>query len=230
LASRVFSLAELETLGCEDFSVVKVNLNLASKPYNNRVLPWVLTFAILFVSLVGLIFVVQLTTSARSKTAKAEAELNIQKQTELSLLNKAEAVKKSFTVPQQQALLAAHQLIDRKAFSWSRLLADLEASLPGSVRVSSIAVRGVTTQGTQTIADLDLVVFSKTADTVIEMIAAMNHEGVFHAYLQSQNLQKGRGEGGTEYELKVVYKPRAGYANESIAEVRQQSASTGEAK
>jgi Tfp pilus assembly protein PilN len=209
---------------------VKANLNLASKPYNNRVLPWVLTFAILFVSLVGLIFVVQLTSSARSETAKREAELNNLKHTEQALLNKAEAVKKSLTIPQQQALGAAHLLIDRKTFSWSRLLADLEASLPDNVRVSSIAVRGVTTQGDQTIADLDLNVFSTTPNTVIEMIKKMKHEGIFDAYLQSQNLQKGRGEGGTEYELKVVYQPRAGYATESIAEVQHQSAETGEAK
>jgi Tfp pilus assembly protein PilN len=159
-----------------------------------------------------------------------EAELNSQKQLEQSLLNKAEAVKKSFTAPQQQALVAAHQLIDRKTFSWSRLLADLEGALPESVRVSSIAVRGVTTQGNQTVANLDLAVFSKTPNAVLEMIAAMDHEGIFHADLQTQNLQKGRAEGGTEYELKVVYKPRAGYANESIAEVRQPSATTGEAK
>jgi Tfp pilus assembly protein PilN len=223
-------LTELKPLECEDFSVVKVHLNLASKPYNNRVLPWVLSFAILFVSLVGLIFVVQLTTSARSQTARAEADLNTLKQQEQSLLNKAEAVKKSLTVPQQQALVAAHQLIDRKTFSWSRLLADLEASLPDGVRVSSIAVRGVTTQGNQTIADLDLNVFSKTPNTVLDMIKTMQNEGTFVAYLQSQNLQKGRGEGGTEYELKVVYKPRAGYASESVAEVQPQPATTGEAK
>jgi Tfp pilus assembly protein PilN len=209
---------------------VKANLNLASKPYNNRILPWVLTVAILFVSLVGLVLVVQQSTSARSEAARLEAELNIAKQQEQSLLNKAEAVKKSLTIPQQQSIVAAHQLIDRKSLSWSRLLADLEASLPSDVRVSRIAVRGVTTEGDQTVADLELAVFSKAPTTVLSMIADMDRGGIFRSNLRSQNLQKGRGESGTEYELDVIYKPRAGYASESIAEVKSQSPATEEVK
>jgi Tfp pilus assembly protein PilN len=209
---------------------VNVNLNLASKPFNNRVLPWVLTVAILFVSLVGLIFVFKLSSSARNEAQIVQAEVNTLKQSEQALLSNAEAVKKSLTAEQQQSLVAAHQLIDRKSFSWSRLLADLEASLPDSVRVSRIAVRGVTTQGNQTVADLDLAVFSKTSTTVLDMINAMDREGIFHADLKVQNLQKGRGESGTEYDLEVVYRPRAGFASESLAEVQQQMKSTQEAK
>jgi Tfp pilus assembly protein PilN len=209
---------------------VNVNLNLASKPFNNRVLPWVLTVAILFVSLVGLIFVFKFNSSARNEAQLVQAEVNTLKQGEQALLNNAEAVKKSLTAEQQQSLVAAHQLIDRKSFSWSRLLADLEASLPDSVRVSRIAVRGVTTQGNQTVADLDLAVFSKTSTTVLDMINAMDREGIFHADLKAQNLQKGRGEIGTEYDLEVVYRPRAGFASESLAEVQQQMKSTQEAK
>ena len=209
---------------------MKANLNLASKPFNNRVLPWILTLAILFVSLVGLVFVVQSSTSARRDTAMAEAELNTLKQTEQSLLSKADAVKKSMTAPQQQSLAAAHQLIDRKSFRWSRLLADLEAALPDDVRVSRIAVRGVATQGDQTVADLELVVFSKVHTTVLKMINDMQRDGVFQPTLRAQNLQKGRGESGTEYELDVVYRPRAGYASESVATLNEQATATGEAK
>lgn len=209
---------------------MKANLNLASRPFNNRVLPWVLTVAILFVSLVGLVIVVQLSTSARRETAVAEADLNTLKQTEQTLLHQADAVKKSLTPQQQQSLIAAHQLLDRKSFRWSRLLADLEAALPQDVRVSRIAVRGVTTQGDQTVADLDLVLFSKVHTTVLNMITEMQREGVFAATLRAQNLQKGRGEIGTEYELDVIYKPRAGYATQSIAEVKGQPTLTGEAR
>ena len=207
-----------------------VNLNLASKPFNNRALPWILTVVILFVSLVGLIVVFQLTTSAKRQNTGVEADVNRLRQEEQALLEKAKAVQKSLTQEQQQTLQAAHQLVDRKAFSWSRLFADLEAFLPNDVRVSRIAVRGLGTEGSQTIADLDLVVFSKSYGTIDEMIHAMDQQGIFHAELRSQNLQKGRGESGTEYELKVVYRPRAGFASESVASVQDQTKSTGEAK
>ena len=47
------------------------------------------------------------------------------------------------------------------------------------------------------------------------MIADMDRAGIFQAQLRSQNLQKGRGESGTEYDLNVVYRPRAGVTAES---------------
>jgi hypothetical protein len=53
-------------------------------------------------------------------------------------------------------------------------------------------------------------VVAKKPTTVTDMIADMDHGGVFQAELRSQNLQKGRGETGTEYELYVHYSPRAG--------------------
>ena len=42
------------------------------------------------------------------------------------------------------------------------------------------------------------------------MIGEMDRVGIFQAELRAQNLQKGRGESGTEYELYVIYRPRAG--------------------
>ena len=202
---------------------MNVNLNLASKPYTNRILPWLLTAGILFVSMIGLVIVVQLTTSLRSQTAKVETEVNKMKQEEQVLMSRADELKKSLSSDQQQALKAAHGLIDRKNFSWSRLLSDLEGSLPNDVRVTRISVRDVVREGSQTIADLDLVVFSKSSETVIDMIASINKGGVFYATLRNQNLQKGRGEVGTECELGVVYRPRAGFVPESVAAVGAES-------
>ena len=195
------------------------SLNLASKPFNNRILPWALTAFILFVSLIGLVLVVRLTTQANSEARAAELEINGLRQREQALLEAAKKVENSFTPDQRQALPAAHALVDRKGFSWSRLLADLESSLPGNVRVSRIAVREVARQGSQTIAQLDLAVFAKDSSTISEMISAMHQEGVFQMELRNQNLQKGRGEIGTEYEFNVIYRSRSAYAADSVAEV-----------
>ena len=194
------------------------SLNLASKPFSNRILPWALTAIILFVSLIGLILVVRLTTTAKAEAEKAQIDINKLKQQEHALMKEAETLKASFTADQQQALPAAHLLVDRKLFSWSRLLADLEASLPNNVRVSRIAVQDVTRDSNQTVAQLELALFTKNPSTISEMIAAMHREGIFYLVLQNQNLQKGRGEPGTEYEFSVVYRARPGYS-ESVAEV-----------
>jgi Tfp pilus assembly protein PilN len=199
---------------------VSNNLNLASKPFSNRLLPWVLTAVILFISVVGLVVVIQLTTSINRDVASRSAAVNKMKQEEQLLITKGEELKRQFSIDKQQALQAAHQLVDRKGFSWSRLFADLEDAVPDNVRVSRIAVRDITRQGDQTVAELDLAVFSKTSTNVLQMMSDMNKSGIFDAKLVNQNLQKGRGESGSEFELVVVYRPRHGVASESVAEVR----------
>jgi Tfp pilus assembly protein PilN len=198
---------------------VNNSLNLASKPFSNRILPWVLSALVLFVSLIGLVIVVRLTTTTRSEADRVQAEINQLKQQEQGLLTTAKEVQNSLTAEQQQALPSAHQLVDRKGFSWSRLLADLESSLPDKVKVSRIAIREVNKQGDQTIAQLDLAVFAKDAAIISDMISSMHQEGIFEAEIRNQNLQKGRGEAGTEYELFVIYRSRPGYSSESIAKV-----------
>ena len=203
------------------------NLNLASKPFTNRLLPWLLTVVVLFVSVIGLFGVVHYTLQANRESEAIRVEINNLRTQEKGLLDDAKKVKALMTRDQLQALEAAHQLVDRKTFSWSRLLADLEAALPGNVRVSRIAVRAIGMQGDQTVADLELTVFAKSANVVTAMIRDMDRAGIFQADLRVQNLQKGRGESGTEYDLAVVYRPRAGYASENMAAV-QESGTTGE--
>ena len=203
------------------------NLNLASKPFTNRLLPWLLTVVVLFVSIIGLLIVVHYTLQANRESEVIRVEINNLRTQEKGLLDDAKKVKALMTGEQLQALDAAHQLVDRKTFSWSRLLADLEAALPGTVRVSRIAVRDIGRQGDQTVADLELTVFAKNANVITAMIRDMDRAGIFQADLRVQNLQKGRGESGTEYELAVIYRPRAGYASENVAAV-QETGMTGE--
>ncbi|HKO60453.1 MAG TPA: hypothetical protein VJV03_04780 [Pyrinomonadaceae bacterium] len=185
-------------------------LNLASKPFTNRALPWIISAVIIFVSLVSLVFILQATNRANAQASAVQKDINALGQQELALRKQAEAVRQSLTTEQKQTLAAAHALVDRKQFSWSRLFADLESALPGTVRVKRIAVRGVSTQGTQTLAELELAVVAKSPNVVTDMIAGMDRGGVFRAELRSQNLQRGRGEVGSEYELFVIYMPRAG--------------------
>ena len=205
--------------GRVSFSIVNSDLNLASKPFSNRLLPWALTAVILFVSFIGLVIVVRLTTNATSQERAIQVEINSLKQQEQALVKGAEEVKNSLNPEQQQAVPAAHQLVDRRSFSWSRLLVDLEASLPANVRVSRISVHDVTTQNGNTIAGLELAVFTKNPSTISEMITAMHQEGIFQPELRAQNLSKGRGEAGTEYELFVIYRQRPSYATDNVAEV-----------
>lgn len=185
-------------------------LNLAAKPFSNRILPWAVSAVTIFVALVALVFIVRATSHANSQAEAVQNDIRKLDQQEQALKKQNEAVKKSLSQEQQQTLNAAHALVDRKGFSWSRLLADLESALPDNVRVTRISVRNVVTRGDQTLAELDLTVVSKSPSTVTEMISEMDRAGIFQAELRAQNLLRGRGADGTECELYVVYQPRAG--------------------
>jgi Tfp pilus assembly protein PilN len=185
-------------------------LNLASNPFRNRALPWTVAAIVALASLIGLILIAQSTIQTNAKVATTQSEVaKLQKQTN-DLHKQAEAIKIALTPEQQSALKSAHGLVNRKRFSWSQLFADLEYALPGSVRVARIVVQEVRTQDDRTVANLDLTVSSKNPTTITQMIEDMERDGVFHAELRAQTLQRGRGESGAEYEMDVRYVPRAG--------------------
>jgi Tfp pilus assembly protein PilN len=192
---------------------VSTKLNLASKPFSNHALPWAVTGLVVFVSLIALFLIARWTGQARTQGDLSQVDINALNQQEQGLKTQAQEVKNSLSSEQLQTLAAAHVLVDRKRFSWSRLFADLESALPGDVRVTRISVRDVAASGDHTLAELDLTAVTKTPSTITDMIADMERAGIFQAELRSQNLQKGRGEIGTEYELYVRYRPRAGVAD-----------------
>ena len=203
---------------------MSANLNLASQPFRNRALPWSIAGVVAVASLVALVLLVSRTSQTNQRTAEVEREGTSQRQEDAKLEKRAEEIKQTLTPEQKQTLQAAHGLVERKRFSWARLFADLEAALPGSVRVKRITVRDVAMQAEQTVAELELVVVSKNPADATGMIMEMDRGGIFRAELIEQNLQKERNETGTESTLRVLYSPRAVYPSggpaASVAEAR----------
>ena len=199
---------------------MSARLNLSSNPFRNRVLPWTVTAFVVASSVVALLLIAQSTLQTNAKIVATERDVaDLRKQTDI--LNKqAKEIETALTPDQKRDLKYAHALVDRKEFSWSRLFADLEASLPGEIKVTRILVKGVGMDGDRPAADLDLVVASKSPANVTQMIEDMESEGVFRAELVAQNPQRGRGEVGSEYELNVHYVPRRGFAVEPSASKR----------
>ena len=184
-------------------------LNLSSDPFRNRALPWTVTVIITVFSVVALVFIAKWTFDTNAKAQAASRDVaELRKQTE-ALNKRAEEIRKALTPEQQRALKSAHTLVNRKQFSWSLLFADLESALPREVRVTRIAVKEVRSDEDRTV-NLELVVASKSSTIVTDMIQNMQREGVFRAELISQNLQRGKEEGGAEYEMNVYYTPRVG--------------------
>lgn len=185
-------------------------LNLASNPFRNRALPWTVAVIVALASIIALALIAKSTIQTNAKARVAQSDVAKLQKSINALRLQGEAIKVAMTPEQQRLLKSAHSLVDRKRFSWSQLFADLEAALPGGVRVSRIVVKEVRAQNDRTAANLDLTVACKSPATITQMIEDMEREGVFHAELRAQTLQRGRGESGAEYEMDVYYTPRAG--------------------
>jgi Tfp pilus assembly protein PilN len=196
-------------------------LNLSSRPFRNRTLPYLIALLFLAFAVSGAVlsFAYLRETTAQNEIAKSDIER--MEQEVQSLKGKGELVQQQLTPEQKALLVAAHKLVANKSFGWSRLFADLEAVLPGSVSVSRIAVQNIYKDGERTKADLEFAVLSRDYAAVMQMIETMNNSGKFLAELRGQDLQKTESITYTEYTLRLIYTPPYGYAPAAPSDVVQ---------
>ena len=151
---------------------------------------------------------------AKSQINKMEEEIKV-------LKGRGDDVRQKLSPSDQNLLIAAHKLVANKTFGWSRLFADLEGVLPGSVSASRIVVENVYKDGDRVKAELDVGVLSRDYPAVMAMIANMNGSGLFQAELKGQDRQENERGTFTEYTLHIVYTPAYGYAPTTANEVAQ---------
>lgn len=187
-------------------------INLASEPFRNRRLFWLLVGFIVFAaSLVGL--------NILGSKAKLENQIALlepvvkrleEKSTKSGELNFDGS---SLSIGQNQALLAAQDLINRKGFSWSQLLNDLEQHIPASVRVTRISVDKVGGAGNakDNAANEAHAIFlsfdavGKSATAMTQMIGDMNRAAKFSVNPKAVRPVEGTEE--VEFQLEVEYRP-----------------------
>ena len=127
-------------------------------------------------------------------------------------------------------LVAASELIARRAFSWSQLLDDIERNLPAGVRVLRVAVaqiqpneRDAAGVEIESAATLNMTVIGKNGADVTAMINKFHESRRFKVSPMTKKPVEGTDE--IEFDLKVEYlarpaAPRAGLGNQ-IAEKKQ---------
>lgn len=187
------------------------NLNLASQPFRNRTLPWTVAVVVAFFSVVVLFLTLTQWRATRARTLSVEQDVRGLRAESDELKKQAGEINESLTEDQRRMLDAAHLIVDRKNFSWSRLFADLETTLPQGVRVSRITVRDISGSavGVRSSAELELAVVAHNAADVTDMMGEMARSGIFSADLLTQTPAP-KGEAGIEATLRVRYSPPAG--------------------
>jgi Tfp pilus assembly protein PilN len=187
-------------------------LNLSRRPFLNRTLPWVVAITVGSISFLLLVVTIYSTMGTRKALASATKDRDKLNQEIKSLKEKEGQVRDALNIEEKESLKSAHNLVDRKSFSWSKLLAELESFVPGDVYVKRITVRDVNQRSGPTVVDLDLAVVGRTPQDVTRMVSDLEGSGIFNAYPVSS--EAGRGD-GVEWVLKVLYKPRASLGPDS---------------
>ena len=183
-------------------------LNLASRPFRNRTLPWTTAVVVSLASLLVIVYVLTEGSRARAQADASERTVAQMREERKLIEQQAAAVRQELPPDQAEVLEAAHALVGRKTFSWSQLFSDLESALPESVRVQRINVREVAQRGGQTQAELEMTVVGRSPDDVTNMMTEMSRLGSFAAMPVTENFKSERGERGYEWTLRVSYVQR----------------------
>ena len=202
-------------------------LNLATRPFRNRTTPYLISLLLLGLAVSGGLLCFAQLNKVGSETELAKGQITQMESQIAALKGKAGEVQQQLTPQQQSLLIASHKLVANKTFGWSRLFADLEAVLPGSVSASRIAVENIYKDGDRIKAELDFGVLSRDYPAVMTMIANMNNSGLFQAELRGQDRQQNERLTYTEYTLHLIYTPAYGYAPSAAGDIAQSNQGGG---
>jgi Tfp pilus assembly protein PilN len=203
--------------------------NLSSRPFRNRRLFWL---AILLLFVVPSYFGIDaIGVLARRQSELDALDAEIQSlQGGLKPVDKSASANATISADRNLQLVAASELIARRAFSWSQLLDDIERNLPAGVRVLRVAVvqiqpneRSGSAGENENAATLNMTVIGKSNADVTTMINKFQESRRFKVAPVSKKAVEGTEE--IEFELKVEYltptpAPRPGLNNQ-IAEKKQ---------
>jgi hypothetical protein len=126
-------------------------------------------------------------------------------------LRKLEQQKIVLTEQQAIQLASARQLIQRKVFSWNKMIGDIEEYIPKKTRIMSIKVEEIVNTASDVIARVQIKALGTTPDELTEMMTNLEKSnGLFIVGETGQDATVESGE--TPFTLNLVYKPARGDA------------------
>lgn len=190
-------------------------LNLSSRPFRNRALPYIAAAFLLFISAVAMIFSLAQLRENNKENEKYLAAIKDRQGEIQRLKGEGEKIQQLLTPDQKAMLSASHKLVANKTFAWSRLFADLESVLPSNVSASRISVENIYRDGDRIKAELELGVLATDYQSVMGMMENMRNSGLFLPELRGQDRQENDRITYTEYTFRLIYAPGYGYSASS---------------
>jgi hypothetical protein len=193
---------------------MRTQINLSRQPFTNRRLLWIVLAAIYLTGFWLFLWIA--TEKDRVLAKQTELKLQIEGQRQAAIDAKLEQERRSsseqkIVATEQQAvqLAGARQLIQRKTFSWNRMIGEIEGYVPNKTRIMSIKVEEIATEGDQLLAVVQVKALGTTPGEMTEMMLALEKSGgLFTVGETGQDATVESGE--TPFTLNLIYKPSRG--------------------
>jgi hypothetical protein len=193
---------------------MRTQINLSRQPFTNHRLLWIVLVAVYFSSFWLFLWIAAEKDHVIAMETVAKRRIEGQKEAAEDAKREQERRKQAAQktiVPEQQALqlAAARQLIQRKGFSWNRMIGDIEKYVPKNTRIMSIKVDEVAGDSEQVMAKVQVKAVGKTAAELTEMMTSLEKSGgLFTVGEPGQDATTETGE--TPFTLNLIYKPSRG--------------------
>ena len=217
--SRDESVGSIEklakALGCRLFlDGMRTNINLSRRPFTNHRLFWVALITVYFIAFWLFLWMLSEKSSVVAKQTEISQRIEAQKEAAAEAIREQERRKleqQRTVLSEQQAmqLAAARQLIQRKAFSWNRMIGDIENYVPNKTRIMSIKVEEIANSSEDVTARVQVKALGTTSDELTLMMTNLEKSnGLFIVGETGQETTIESGE--TPFTLNLIYKPLRG--------------------
>ena len=193
---------------------MRIELNLARDPFRNRSVFWLGMAAAFLVAITALAVVVTRAAHRSADKAGLRDEIAEQEKTLKSLQSQMDEIttvqgQAVFSNGDRRALDDARELLNQRIFSWSRLLGELEPSVPTKARITSIAITDVAGEGADRVVTLSIEGRAKEFGQLGEFLANLDRTG---GRFDADPLSNGPDEQTGEYTFTLTarYRPALG--------------------
>jgi hypothetical protein len=188
---------------------MRTSLNLAANPFINHRLFWIAAVTFFFLSLWFALWVNAEVSRVRQEASTVESQIKAQEGRVQEYRDELERRRREkaaiiMTPEQGRELAAAHKLVASRAFSWNRLIANIERFVPKKAKVTSIQVEESAANDQRVVAQLEIKAIGQTAAQMTEMMESMDKSaGLFEvkSFTQEQAIESGE----TPFTLRVSY-------------------------
>jgi len=193
---------------------MRTYINLSRRPFTNHRLFWIAVITVYFTAFWLFLWMLSEKSSVVAKQAEITQRIEAQKEAAAEAAREQERRKLEQTrivLSEQQAmqLAAARQLIQRKAFSWNRMIGDIEDYVPNKTRIMSIKVEEIVNTSEDVTAKVQVKALGTTPDELTSMMTNLEKSnGLFFVGETGQEAPAESGE--TPFTLNLIYKPLRG--------------------